>query len=308
MKISAHCNITDAVSQNYPYVESILSFAFFCDEVIVVDGGSKDETIAHLKKQVTAAGYDHKVRILELEWKREWVWTQFARSLNFGYDQCTGDIVIKFDADYIFDEKTVTSFLQTAHAWLDAKDIHPVPPVALTLHKVNLILAGKSFKKARVPLAINKRDYPEVRYGFAYREDPDFSAAIFPSREFEGIPIGESILERPELIRDTPGTIWVYDFTFMDRPTVEGIVQRAARARMRLNEAMPDEQREKIVNDLAMGSVRKFMRTRAEGYHFQEAPPAKHPEIIREKLLALKPEMFGASAFGWLDDIKLKLE
>jgi len=211
MKFSAHCAITNAHSQNYPYVESILSFAYFCDEVIVVDGGSTDDSIEHLKKIIQ--GYEDKIKIFEPpiapSWPREWVWYQFVVAMNFGLDQCSGDVCIKFDVDYIFHENTVTQFLEFCHAWLDDKEAHPIPPMGLTLHKVNLILHDKSFKKARIPLAINKRDYPELKYGLAFEKDPDFMFAIIPKIFNMGISVGQSILQYPELIKDTPGTIWV---------------------------------------------------------------------------------------------------
>ena len=50
VKISAHTNITNPETMGYPYIESITSFANFCDEVIVVDGGSTDSSLKKISK------------------------------------------------------------------------------------------------------------------------------------------------------------------------------------------------------------------------------------------------------------------
>lgn len=46
--ISGYMTTYNAASQGYPYKQAIQSMASFCDEICIVDGGSKDGTIAHL--------------------------------------------------------------------------------------------------------------------------------------------------------------------------------------------------------------------------------------------------------------------
>ena len=42
MKISGYTTVRNCITQKYPFVESILSMINFCDEVVVLDGGSTD--------------------------------------------------------------------------------------------------------------------------------------------------------------------------------------------------------------------------------------------------------------------------
>src|SRR5205085_12466036 len=123
-------------------------------------------------------------------------------------------------------------------------------------------------KKARPALVINRRDYPCIKYGMAYREDPDYVYAIDPDYHHNGLHVGRSIMEFPALIQNTPGTVWVYDFAFMDAETMERVSKRSALAKARSNEAILSDKRKEIIEQFAFESVRKFIRSRAEGYWF----------------------------------------
>jgi glycosyltransferase involved in cell wall biosynthesis len=48
--ISGYTTTYNCINNDYPYIESITSLLRFCDEVIVVDAGSTDETLKQLKK------------------------------------------------------------------------------------------------------------------------------------------------------------------------------------------------------------------------------------------------------------------
>ena len=50
IKLSGYTTTKDCVSQNYPWKQTIQSLLGFCDEVVVVDGGSKDGTWEELQE------------------------------------------------------------------------------------------------------------------------------------------------------------------------------------------------------------------------------------------------------------------
>lgn len=316
MKYSAHCCITNAVTNKYPYVESIKSFLAVCDEVVVIDGGSVDNSVVNLIQQLTNEE-EERCHIFAPgllggapKWEKDWAWHQFGVSMNFGLEKCTGDVAIKFDADYIFDEGTAEEFKQHIEAWMNDKTAHPIPPMAFTLQKVNLMTIHYAFKKARPALVVNKRDYPKLKYGMAYRDDPDFVYAIVTEKNkmTDYLYHGRSIMEYPALIQDTPGTVWVYDFAFMDAETMEQVSIRSNLAKAKSNEAMLPEARKKIIAEFALGGVRKFMRSRAEGYLFTRVPLSQHPRVIREKVKNITMDMFGYDCFGWIQDKKLNIQ
>jgi glycosyltransferase involved in cell wall biosynthesis len=102
-KISGYTTTRNCISQKYPFVESIQSLLGFCDEVVVVDGGSSDGT---WKKLLKMSEKNEKLRVYknERDWnsKRHAVFdgTQkaLARSL------CTGDFCWQQDVDEIVHE------------------------------------------------------------------------------------------------------------------------------------------------------------------------------------------------------------
>lgn len=73
-------------------IEKCLESLAFCDEVIVVDDGSTDTTVALVKK--------HDACIIEHPLEND-----FAKQRNFALSQTTGDWVLFIDADEVVSEK-----------------------------------------------------------------------------------------------------------------------------------------------------------------------------------------------------------
>jgi len=106
MKISAHTFITNPITSGYnAYLPSIQSFLDFADEVIVVDGGSTDDSLERLKMLRGSK----KLKIISNEtthWGAgdKWEWAQIGIQRQVGYENCSGDWAIHFDADHILPE------------------------------------------------------------------------------------------------------------------------------------------------------------------------------------------------------------
>lgn len=71
--ISGYTTTYNCISQSYPFIESITSMLGFCDEVSVVDGGSKDGT---WEKLVEMSQSDSRIKIKKIE--RDWTSKRFA--------------------------------------------------------------------------------------------------------------------------------------------------------------------------------------------------------------------------------------
>lgn len=71
--ISGYTTTKDCIAQDYPFVESIKSMLGFCDEVVVVDGGSTDGT---WEKLCELSATDARIKIHQQ--KRDWDSKRFA--------------------------------------------------------------------------------------------------------------------------------------------------------------------------------------------------------------------------------------
>lgn len=97
-KISGYTHVFNPEEHDFPYLESIKSMMGFCDEVIVVDGGSTDGSIEKIK----ALG--DKVQVIE----RQWDWEEpgmDGMQKAFGRALCTGDFLWQQDADEVVHEE-----------------------------------------------------------------------------------------------------------------------------------------------------------------------------------------------------------
>lgn len=97
-KISGYTHLLNPDEQGMPYLESIGSMLGFCDEVVVVDGGSTDGTL----KKIAALG-DDRVKVIE----RKWDWEEpgmDGMQKAYGRAMCTGDFLWQQDADELVHE------------------------------------------------------------------------------------------------------------------------------------------------------------------------------------------------------------
>jgi len=102
--ISGYTTTKDCISQEYPYIQAIKSMLNFCDQVVVVDGGSTDgtwESLVELSKKDD--------RIIIEQKKRDWSHPRFAvfDGLQKAYARslCTSDWCWQMDSDEIVHEE-----------------------------------------------------------------------------------------------------------------------------------------------------------------------------------------------------------
>jgi glycosyltransferase involved in cell wall biosynthesis len=102
--ISGYTTTKNCIDQKYPYIQAIKSMLGFCDQVVVVDGGSTDGTWESLVKLSKTDD-----RIIIEQKKRDWDHPRFAvfDGLQKAYARslCTGDWCWQMDSDEIVHEK-----------------------------------------------------------------------------------------------------------------------------------------------------------------------------------------------------------
>jgi ADP-heptose:LPS heptosyltransferase/glycosyltransferase involved in cell wall biosynthesis len=125
-KISGYTHILNPNSQGLPYVESIMSMLGFCDEVIVVDGGSTDGSTERLKTEIT----DERVKF----YVREWDWNEpgmDGQQKAFGRANCTGDFLWQQDADEIVHEDDYEKIRKLVRRFPTSTNLMSLPVIEL---------------------------------------------------------------------------------------------------------------------------------------------------------------------------------
>lgn len=285
MKLSSHCNITNPETAGYPYLESIRSFANLCDEVIVVDGGSKDGSLKKISKIP-------KVKIIQGEkWNRDFDWTIMAKNLQMGYENCQYDWAFHFDVDYIFHEKLIDKLKERLSvAFLPAME----------LKKINFVLADENFEKGHFPLLLNKK-YQALCYGLGGDRKDNVSATFLRPTARKG-PKGKDGLYRGDAVDMSLARlhredidVYTYDFTFMTKEQVAEQRHRFENSVRRFRRLSP------LKKDIVFKGFVDMMRHRHS--ECRKIKLEEHSKFIRERVKNIKPEMFGHSMWGmYLDD------
>ena len=103
--LSGYTTTKDCIEQGYPFREAIKSMLNFCDQVVVVDGGSTDGTWEELKSMSAMQGDG---RLIVEKRERDWNHKRFAvfDGLQKAYARslCTGDWCWQMDSDEIVHE------------------------------------------------------------------------------------------------------------------------------------------------------------------------------------------------------------
>jgi len=101
--ISGYTTVKDCISQNYPWEQTIKSMLGFCDEVVVVDGGSKDGTWERLQELA-----EQNDKVVAHQQIRDWNHPRFAifdgAQKALARSLCTMEFCWQMDSDEILHE------------------------------------------------------------------------------------------------------------------------------------------------------------------------------------------------------------
>jgi glycosyltransferase involved in cell wall biosynthesis len=124
--ISGYTTTKDCNKAQYPWRESIRSMLGFCDEVVVVDGGSTDGTLVEL---VDWAKTEPKLKVHLVE--RDWSHPRFAvfdgAQKAEARKRCTGDFLWQMDADEVVPESDWEKVVQLCRTFPREVDLVSLP-------------------------------------------------------------------------------------------------------------------------------------------------------------------------------------
>lgn len=284
MKISAHCNMTNPERWGYPYLESIKSFSNFCDEVIVVDGGSTDGSIEKLKAIP-------KVKVIQGEkWKEDFDWKILGRNLQIGLDACKNDWCFKFDLDYIFHEQYVSKL---KNVFDNSRVFQTKKFSAISVKKINLVTSKRAFSKKDYPFLINKKGNT-LKYEIGvFADTPTKREATFLYPVIKkGIGVGTYLIPKNELVYKAPIEIYSYDFTFM---TKEQVGKNRRRFDMALTRHLGSN--EVFTEEISLENIIAMAMSRYNKCTLQYAVEDQS-KFIQEKIKNIKEEQLGYNIWG----------
>lgn len=297
MKISTFMPLTNAETRGDTYIQAIQSHLLFSDELIVVDGGSTDDTIKNIQ-----ALADPRIKIITRLWPQDsFSWTEFCKAWNAGLEAATGDWVVPGESDHIFHEDEIPRLKD------EITREQTLGKAIITINKIQSSSIDHWRSKAKMYYFIHKAKYPQIKYGFDPHERTDLCQPIWhEGSTIEDIPAGEAVTQHSKkygaLIGGTGVTLWNYLWTFK---TLDQVVVERTKAANAWNSFTgfseiykerfptdPDKIRQWIISQLKniynVGPIRK--------------PLNEHPKRMRALVeYKLRPPMIGA-----LDPYQLK--
>ena len=285
MKISAFTITTNCIKNQYPVIESIKSVLDKVDELIIVDGHSTDDTVDQIK-----ALNSNKITIIqdkETYWEDDWTYWRMGRNLARGFDECTGDWIIKFDTDYLFQDDY---YLRGEFEVMTDEKRY-----ILSLSRRNFQMTDRYFEKSQKTLAVNKKLCIEtgldVKWGYDLKNWGLCDEAIVYKETKDNLLQGD--LLRSVAKKGLTGCdIFNYGYSFRSEEVGKELMFRNMRAFYRQQgKGVPTK--ENIWESYKCACRNAFEKSKQYPVEFSE-----HPEVIQERIKNLTPDRQGYNYWG----------
>ena len=293
MRLSAFVLTTNSIKNQFPFIESIRSWLTILDELIVVDGGSTDGTIEAIE-----AIRDNRIKIINNEktkWPEDWDYSKMGENFNIGLENCTGDVVLKFDADYVLHEDG--KMREAIQQGFDQEKM------TFSFVRRNFILSDRFFVKSKKTLGINMTKVKEItkdlKYGFDLKKWGWGYEFIIPKKKEHGIWFGDMIRAK-QIDWLCPSAVFNYDYMFADKETTKKARFRHYRAHYRQQSYMFDVgdnyNDPKTSWEAYKGQLGKNMKLLQEQLDITD-----HPVLVQKKIKKMTEDNQGHNCWGWYD-------
>tara|TARA_B100000029_G_C17590612_1_gene962371 strand:- start:1911 stop:2735 length:825 start_codon:yes stop_codon:yes gene_type:complete len=242
--ISIFTTYTDPEKRNDPWEEAMECYKEFAEEVVVT-------------------GQD---------WPYEFSWNHIGETFQKGFNESSGDWVIRMDIDYFFHENDLNKIKSSLEKYSE----YP----AVSFPQYQFFTPDRYHLKTRLCVALNKRKFPNIKLNGG----GDLCLATLDNK-----------LIKPSDVPSLSFPIYQYDSIFRTKEIIKEDRARFARAWYRyFNTYEPrggpteEEAYEAWFNEIK----NKFQ------YHTNKMSRKKHPKYIIKKLNNLNEKQFGFDCFG----------
>lgn len=266
MKLSIFTTITNPQQRGDNCIDSFACYQELADEVIVMNGNPTHN--------YEIEGSD-KFKFVAKEWPQEFSWVFIGQQFTRGYEACTGDWVIHMDLDFIFHE---SDFGKIRQALRD----YPNSP-AVSFYKWQFVLPDRYNLKSRLMLAVNKKKFGD-RITFTGGGD-----LCQPQLDGQDIDINE--------MPQAGVPFYNYEKLSKTHAQIKDDVERMDRAYETFFGS-------KLYSTDSYDAMAGWLRM-ARGRFNKPQRHIKldeHPNFIRETIKNLKPDQWGYSGFGLLEE------
>jgi len=244
LKISTFTTMTNPEERNDPWKEALNCYESFSDEVVIVGD----------------------------DWPKEFKFDLIGKYYQKGFDESSGDWVLRMDIDYFFHQNNLDKLRKYLIKNSDAP--------AVSFPQYQFFTPDRYQIKTRLCIAINKKKYPNVKFnGGGDLCLPTIDEKIINPRKMPNINV----------------PIYQYDALFRTKDMISKDRARFARAWFeQFNEygdrggPSPEE---------AFEAWFEVVKNKYS-FHVHKINLDNHPKFIRENLKELNQNQFGFDAFG----------
>lgn len=271
MKISIHTFIWNGEKYQYCWKEAVASFLAFADEVVVVDGNSTDGTLEILRDWEKR---EPKLKVFVMPFPYDYVVEDLAKHYNYGFEQCTGDIIINFDADYILHEKDHADYRVMFNNMLDKKK------EVASFVKCSVMNITGFTRKSEVPRIIAKGS--KCRYGLSDKDKSDGTDTIIPD-------VYENYSAKGKLFNDvfrTGQDVYCYDYFFRTIEVSKELLNRTGKS-------------SKVYGWYNKGNTpwKSFLGQTLKRLNV-DLLPLNHSKFVKDKVEKITPDLYGFNNWG----------
>lgn len=247
--------------------DALACYRALADEVVVVVGGFG-----------SLPSYGPSYKTVQRYWPREFSWNFIGQQFTRGYQIATGDVVIHADLDFIFHERDFEAIRAAAQKMLDEQ----MP--AMSFYKYQFILPDRYNLKSRLVVMVNKRDYGD-RIQFDAGGDK-----CQPSLD------GKEL--HPDDVPEAKVPLYNYEKLLKTEDQIRDDVGRMARA---WNTYFGEYKLGGPDDDSAYAEWVKMVKGRFAKPQ-EHIPITDHPKFVQETIKGLRPDQWGHSGFGELEE------